>query len=235
MTSEAIIISGGSEGRFKSVKEEIPIAMAPINDKPFLEYQLSYLEHWGIKHLILTVGYKADLVKDYFKDQYKSMSIEYVVEDDSIGTGGALKKAMQRANEMAVFVLDGRMLFDVSLRRLFNFKRSKQADVAMSLRFVPEVTSHGSVKIDTDAKVVDFCGTADQYGEEYINGGVICIGTQYFLSKNLADDASFQKDFLEKYYQSDSMYGFKCYSYYKDISDPKDYMKAQNEFKSLPY
>ncbi len=235
MTSEAIIISGGSENRFKSVKDDIPISMAPINDKPFLEYQLSYLEHWGIKHLILSLGYKADLIKRYFKDQYKSMSISYVIEEGASDNVGNMKKAIQKANEMNVFILDGSIFFDVSLRRLFNFKRSKQADLALSLRFVPEVTQHGSIKIDEDAKVIDFCGTADQYGEEYINGGVSCINTQYFLSKNLKDESSFQKDFLEQYYKSDSMYGFKCYSYFKDISNPLDYERAQNEFRSLPY
>ncbi len=235
MTNEAIILAGGYGNKFEPLVGDTPKSMILINGKPFLEYQLNYLDHWGINHVIIAVGYKADLIKKYFKNQYKSIQLEYVDCEESLGSGGALKKAMQKVNALAVFVLNGETLFDVSLRRLFNFKRSKETDIAIAIHFVPEAAECGSVKIDSDARIIKFNEKADQYAEEYIYGGISCIGTRYFLNKDTPKEFSMGSDFIEKYYGSDSMYGFKCYSYFIDIRTTENLKKAQNEFKSLPY
>jgi D-glycero-alpha-D-manno-heptose 1-phosphate guanylyltransferase len=235
MTNEAIILAGGYRNKLTSDEEYIPQSMVLINGRPLLEYQLNYLEHWGISHVILAVGYKADLIKNYFKDEYKSIQLEYVECDKSLGSGGAIKEAIQKVNASAIFVLNGETFFDVSLRRLFNFKRSKEADIVIAIRFVPEEAQCGSVKINSDARITNFNEKADQYGEEYIYGGISCIGTRYFLNKNTPNGFSMGTDFIEKYYESDAMYGFKCYSYFIDIRTTKNLKKAQNEFRSLPY
>ena len=235
MTKEAIILAGGFGTRLKGVVYEVPKSMAMINDKPFLEYQLNYLEYWGINHVILSVGYKAELIKNHFQNKYKSISIEYVEEKEPLGTGGAIKLAMSKVNSLTVFVLNGDTLFDVSLKRLFDFGRIKDASVCIALRFVPESGRYGSIKIDSDARITGFVEKADVYREEFINGGIYCINTRYFKNKELPEKLSIEKDFFEKYYESDLMYGFKSYSFFMDIGTPEDYKKAQNEFKSLPY
>ncbi len=235
MTNEAIILAGGYRNRLESVDKDLPGSLLLINGRPLLEYQLNYLEYSGISRVILAVGYKAHLIKSHFKDKYNSIDLEYVDCEESLGSGGAIKRAMQKVNAFAVFVLNGEALFDVSLRRLFNFKRSKEADIAIAIRFVPESAQGGSVKINSDARIISFNERADQYGEEYIYGGISCIGARYFLSRNTPKGFSMGTDFIEKYYESDAMYGFKCYSYFIDIRNTENLKKAQNEFKSLPY
>ncbi len=235
MINEAIILAGGFGTRLKGVVDEVPKSMALINNKPFLEYQLNYLAHWGINHVILSVGYKAALIKDYFGDTFNSIRLEYVEEKEPLGTGGAIKKAMEKVMAYSVFVLNGDTIFDISLRRLFDFRKTKGASISLALRFVPDAGRYGSIKIDSDARIIGFVEKADLYGEEFINGGVYCIDTKYFLNKNLPEKFSIEKDFFEKYYETDQFYGFKCYSFFMDIGTPEDYKKAQNEFRSLPY
>lgn len=235
MTKEAIILAGGFGTRLKGVVDDAPKSMALINNKPFLEYQLNYLEHWGINYVIIAVGYKAAVIKDYFGDKFKSIRLEYIEEKEPLGTGGAIKKAMEKVMAYSVFVLNGDTIFDISLSRFFDFRRTKGASISLALRFVPETGRYGSIKIDADERIIGFVEKADLYGEEFINGGIYCIDTRYFLNKKLPEKFSIEKDFFEKYYETDQFYGYKCYSFFMDIGIPEDYKKAQNEFRSLPY
>ncbi len=66
MINEAIVLAGGMGTRLKEVVADIPKPMADINGKPFLNYLINYLAKNGITHIILSVGYKAELIKNYF-------------------------------------------------------------------------------------------------------------------------------------------------------------------------
>ena len=67
--------------------------MAPVNGRPFLEYLLDYLNHYEIEHVILSVGYKHEVIVDHFGKKYKDIEIDYCIEETPLGTGGAIKKA----------------------------------------------------------------------------------------------------------------------------------------------
>ena len=66
MITTAIILAGGFGTRLQSVVNDLPKPMAPINGEPFLNYQLNYLKHYGIKNVILSVGYLAEKIKAYY-------------------------------------------------------------------------------------------------------------------------------------------------------------------------
>jgi len=84
MIKEAIILAGGLGTRLQGVVKEIPKSMALINGRPFLEYQLSYLERWSVERVILSVGYKSEVISNYFKNKYKSLEIDYSYEDEPL-------------------------------------------------------------------------------------------------------------------------------------------------------
>ncbi len=90
MTGEAIILAGGLGTRLKEVVPDTPKSMALINGRPFLEYQLDYLDRWGLRRVILSVGYGKEKIQDHFGGQYKSLQIAYSVEEEPLGTGGAI-------------------------------------------------------------------------------------------------------------------------------------------------
>jgi len=78
---EAIILSGGLGTRLRSVVDNIPKVMAPINSVPFLQYTLEKLYSQGINRVILATGYKKEYIKDYFESDYKGMELCYSEED----------------------------------------------------------------------------------------------------------------------------------------------------------
>ena len=92
---EAIILAGGLGTRLRSELSEIPKSMALIGSRPFLEYQMDHLLANGISRFILSVGYKSEHIRNHFSDQYKNCEITYAIEETLLGTGGAIKNAMQ--------------------------------------------------------------------------------------------------------------------------------------------
>lgn len=89
---EVIILAGGFGTRLQSVVKDIPKPMADINGYPFLKYVFDYLSKYNITKVILSVGYKQEIIKEYFETSYKNINIVYSTENNPLGTGGAIKK-----------------------------------------------------------------------------------------------------------------------------------------------
>ncbi len=126
MIREAIILAGGFGKRLKAVVNDVPKPMAIINKRPFLEYLLSYLDFWGVNHLVLSVGYQKQMIMNHFGKSFKGIDIDYAVEDEPLGTGGAVKNAMTFIKGNHTFVLNGDTFFEVNLNRLSDFRRIKR-------------------------------------------------------------------------------------------------------------
>ena len=87
---QAIVLAGGFGTRLQSVVSDVPKPMAPINDTPFLEYILKYLQKNKVTKVILSVGYKWEIIQNYFGDKFENMELIYSIENEPLGTGGAI-------------------------------------------------------------------------------------------------------------------------------------------------
>jgi len=233
MTGEAIILAGGMGTRLKDVIDDAPKSMAPINGRPFLEYQLDFLDRWGLKRVILSVGYQKELIRLHFGEQYKSLALIYAEEDEPLGTGGAILNALQYAQGYAVFIFNGDTYFDVNLQRLDDFRKIKEADLCLAMRFEIDPARFGLLEFDNNNRITRFYEKSAGPDEGYINGGVYVVRKDYLLRFGLPEKFSFEKNFLQKYYQTEEFYGMRCFSYFRDIGIPEDYQKANDEFKRL--
>jgi len=118
---ETIILVGGFGTRLSHIVSDVPKPMIPVNGKPFLKYLFDYLLKNGVTYIILAVGYKSEIIQKYFGDDYKGISITYSVENTPLGTGGAIKKALDCCNEKYVFIVNGDTYFDVDLKQMKDF------------------------------------------------------------------------------------------------------------------
>jgi D-glycero-alpha-D-manno-heptose 1-phosphate guanylyltransferase len=233
MTSEAIILAGGSGTRLKEVIADIPKSMAPINGRPFLEYQLDLLDRWGITKVILSVGYQKEIIKQHFGSKYREVELVYAEEEEPLGTGGAILNSLQYVKGYSVFILNGDTYFDVNMHRLDDFRRIKECDLCLAMRFEIEPSRFGLLEFDNNNRITRFYEKSEGPEEGYINGGCYVIRKDYLLRFGLPEKFSFEKDFLQKYYQTEEFYGMRCFSYFRDIGIPEDYQKANDEFKRL--
>ena len=95
ISKSAIVLAGGLGTRLKSVVQDIPKPMAPVAGHPFLSYVLKYLHGQGIREVVLSIGYRGEVIQNYFQDQYAGMTLKYAVEETPLGTGGAIRAAME--------------------------------------------------------------------------------------------------------------------------------------------
>ena len=95
---EAIILAGGFGTRLKSVVKDIPKPMAKINNRPFLELILQYFKKHNFKRVVLSVGYKWEIIKNYFDDNFQGIELIYNIENEPLGTGGAVKSSLDLIN-----------------------------------------------------------------------------------------------------------------------------------------
>ena len=233
MTGEAIILAGGLGPRLNEVVSAGPKSMAPVNGRPFLEYLLDYLDRWGLRRVILSVGYENEKIINHFGNQYKSLELAYAIEQEPLGTGGAIINALRHVQGFSTFILNGDTYFDVNLQRLDDFRRIKEADICLAMRFEIEPARFGLLEFDNNNQITGFFEKTDGVEEGYINGGVYIVRKDYLLRFGLPEKFSFERDFLQKYCLTEDIFGMRCFSYFRDIGVPEDYQKAIDEFKRL--
>ena len=128
----AVLLVGGQGTRLLPLTEWLPKPMLPIANRPFLEHQVAHLRHHGATRIILACGYKPDAIREHFGD-----SLEYVVEDQPLGTGGAIAFAARELGETFV-VCNGDILTDLDLTALVAFHRSRRATATIALQPVDD-------------------------------------------------------------------------------------------------
>lgn len=107
---EAIILAGGLGERLKHL----------LNDKPFLEYLLNFLQKNGVNKYIFSLGYLNEQIISYLKTNWSNLEYKIIIEDHPLGTGGAIKKAMLNSTEDDILIVNADTYFDLNL---FKFKR----------------------------------------------------------------------------------------------------------------
>ncbi len=98
---QMVILAGGLATRLRPLTSDIPKSMIKIAGRPFLEHQLELLKEYEIKDILLCLGYKGELIKDYFGDGGKfGVRLSYSLDGEKLlGTAGALKKAFKLLEE----------------------------------------------------------------------------------------------------------------------------------------
>lgn len=232
---EAIVLAGGLGTRLRSVVSELPKAMAPVNGRPFLEYQLLYLKHYGVRHVVLSVGYMHYIIEEHFGAQWNGLEISYAIEEEPLGTGGGIALACNKLHGQEVLALNGDTIFQVDLTVLKEKHIQYQSAFTMALRSVDDVERFGTVKVDEMQRITGFAEKGKQHGSGVINGGIYLFDKSLLLDAGLPGRFSLEKDFFEKQYNAVAMYGVAFDAYFLDIGVPDDFKKAQDEFKRLKY
>lgn len=206
--------------------------MAPVNGQPFLAYVLAYLQKQEVEEIVFALGYKSQLIEDYVNAQPKNVPVTFVVEETPLGTGGAIKAALEATRQEQVIVLNGDTLFRGDLSAALQFHLEKKAACTLLLKPMQEFERYGVVEIDRDGRIVSF--REKQYYEAgLINAGSYVIDRGRFLSEDLPPVFSFEKDYLEKLFTTRPMYALVQDAYFIDIGIPEDYERAGRELPVL--
>ena len=228
---EAIVLAGGFGTRLKEVVTDVPKSMALVNNKPFIGFLLNFLSGQGITKIIFSVGHKKESIQSYLGSQYKNIPLDYVLEDEPLGTGGGIKKAFGKVEGKSAFVLNGDSMFRIDLNALKLLHEESTADVTIALRYMDDTERFGSVRIDEEKKIIGFFEKGSESGPGYINGGIYLMNKNFILKPLFPEKFSIEKDCFEKYFKQSKFFGYHSRGYFLDIGVPEDFYRAQNEFR----
>ena len=227
--TECIILAGGLGTRLRSAVPDLPKCMAPVAGKPFLAYVIDYFRGQGIERFIFSLGYRHEDIEAFLDTAYPTLDKAYCIEEEPLGTGGAIRLACKQVKGQQVIVLNGDTMFAIQVPKLAKFHSSHQADCTLSLKPMEHFDRYGVVELEEDQTIRLF-REKQQYTSGTINGGVYALQVNAFLSEALPEKFSFEKDYLEKMYWQRKMFGLVQEGYFIDIGIPEDFEKANREF-----
>jgi len=227
---QAIILAGGLGTRLREAVPDLPKCMAQVAGRPFLFYVINQLRRQGITDFIFSLGYKHESIEEYLHAHFATLRYQVVIEEEPLGTGGAIQLACSKATEKNVVIANGDTLFNIDLHAASHFHLHNNAECTLLLKPMQRFDRYGVVELGADDLVSSF-KEKQFYETGTINGGLYLLNVAKFLEEEFPAKFSFEKDYLEKYYNSRRIYGQVQDEYFIDIGVPEDFNRAQSELQ----
>ncbi len=226
----AIILAGGFGTRLKSVVANVPKPMAPIDNKPYLEYLIGYLKKSNITEVVLCLYHQHEVIINYFGDSFNGIKMNYVIEKEPLGTGGAILNAITELNlnNDFYFVLNGDTFVDVDYAQLLKTHLGNNSKLTITVHCMESCSRYGLVNIDANQNITSFVEKSSALSPGYINAGVYCVNPRLLLEyqNNLPSAFSFEQEFLYPYVNEIKPGAYVHKGFFIDIGIPEDYFTA---------
>lgn len=230
---QAIILAGGKGTRLQTILNEVPKALASIGHKPFLDYLIKFLNQQGITHFIFSLGYQHQQIVDYLNAKEKTWTYTCVIEEQALGTGGAVKKALASATDPNVWVINADTYLQINLTEMYQQHLNNNAAATIALKEMHNFDRYGLIQIDHNNSVISF-EEKQPCEKGLINAGFFIVNKEYYA--NATKDKvvfSIEKDFFEIQLSNKSIYGFQTDGFFIDIGIPEDFERAQHVLPNL--
>jgi NDP-sugar pyrophosphorylase family protein len=230
----AVILAGGFGTRLRSVVSDRPKSMATIDGRPFLEYLLTWLRDYGIRNVVLCVGFGAEKILEHFgKGTDFDVCLRYSHEAEALGTAGALKQAGGYLNDGRFLALNGDSALGVDLAALLAEHYRHQVIGTVALAQSKEPGRFGRVDRDPSGMISCFAekqAPAPQaLSQHWISGGVYVFEREVLdLIPQAPPPVSLETDLMPTLI-GHGLYGYPSEGYFIDIGVPDDYRRAQEE------
>ena len=167
---DAVVLVGGKGTRLRPLTLALPKPMLPTAGLPFLTHLLSRIAAAGIEHVILGTSYKAAVFENEFGDGSKlGLEIEYVVEEEPLGTGGGIANVADKLRHDTAVVFNGDVLSGADLGALLDFHEQNDAEVTLHLVRVADPRAFGCVPTDESGRVTAFLEKTEDPPTDQIN------------------------------------------------------------------
>ncbi|MBK9308907.1 MAG: nucleotidyltransferase family protein [Nitrospira sp.] len=224
----AVILAGGLGTRLRSAVPDLPKPMAPISGRPFLEYQLDYWISQGVSRFVLSVGYRHKAITEHFGPRYNGVDLEYAIEEQPLGTGGAFLLAAEKTGLREPFLLlNGDTYFGVDWSVLNAYAMEHDADWCLSLFRTSEQGRYMGIELSSEGRITSLKSGVEQ-GPRLANGGVYWVHPRVLsgvwrvgVKLSLEDDV-----FPAGFAAGQRLFGLEFTETFIDIGVPDDYHRA---------
>jgi D-glycero-alpha-D-manno-heptose 1-phosphate guanylyltransferase len=225
LTPQAIILAGGLGTRLRSTIGDTPKVMAPVAGRPFLEHVLADLDAHGFRRAVLAVGFRREVVVGHFGASFRGLSLSYSEEEQPLGTGGAVRRALALTDGGPCFVLNGDTWLELDHAGMLRAHLERRARLSIAVRMVPDVARYGALELAGE-RIVRF-HEKGRSGPGAINGGAYLLDRALLEPYDLPEAFSLETDFFVPHVASLAPLAFVTGGRFIDIGVPEDYRRAQ--------
>ena len=230
---DTIILAGGPGTRLKGIVPDLPKALSPVNGRAFLDYILDFLEESDSVHnVIFAVGYMADKIIERYTNIIEfNFNILFSREETPLGTGGAIKKALQYSTTDDIMALNGDSYVDVCVKDAIAFHREKNASMTIVVKKIGNPGRYGLIEFDNNYRITSFNEKLTNTIEGYINAGIYLFKREIFNNIEENTTISLEKELIPFFINDNGVYGFVTHGKFVDIGIPETYLIADKFFK----
>lgn len=232
--TEAILLVGGQGTRLRPVTVNTPKPMVPTAGVPFLAHQIARAAAAGVTHIVMATCYLAEVFEPYFGDGSDfGVHLEYVVEDEPLGTGGAIRNAARLLTggpDSAVLVFNGDILTGLDIAGLVESHEAADADVSLHLVRVDDPRAFGLVPTDSEGRVLAFTEkpqTPEEIITDQINAGCYVFRRSVIDSIPAGRPVSVERETFPGLLASGAtLHGVTENTYWMDLGKPEAIVQA---------
>jgi mannose-1-phosphate guanylyltransferase len=225
---DAVVLVGGMGTRLRPLTLSAPKPMLPTAGLPFLTHLLSRIADAGIEHVVLGTSYKAGVFESEFGDGSKlGLQIDYVVEDEPLGTGGGIANVSEKLRHDTALVFNGDVLSGADLRALLDSHGNSGADVTLHLVRVGDPRAYGCVPTDSDGVVTAFLEKTQDPPTDQINAGCYVFKREVIERIPKGRALSVEREVFPGLLQDGlRVCGYVDSSYWRDMGTPEDFVRG---------
>lgn len=170
---QCVILAAGRGTRMGELTDDIPKPMLSVLDMPVLAHKIRMLPKI-IEEVILVVGYKKEIIKEYFGTKWQGRKIAYVEQTELNGTAGAI--------HLVKNIVRGRFLVTMGddLYHPDDIEKIMQHSLALLGYYTQDASSFGLVTIDDENNLVGVVERPHALGEGLVNTGAYVLNTDFF-------------------------------------------------------
>jgi NDP-sugar pyrophosphorylase family protein len=229
---KAVILAGGEGTRLRPLTLSLPKPVVPVVDRPFLRHQLDLLARVGVREVVFSVAYRPERVRAVFGDGADAgFRIRYAVEETPLGTGGAVRNALDLLDERTI-VLNGDVLTDVDLPAVVAAHDTSGAAATLVLTPVPNPAAYGLVETDAGGRVLRFLEKPEpsQITTDTINAGIYILESRVLDLIPPAQNHSIERAFFPALLaRGDLVRAHVHRGYWIDIGTPEKYGQVHRD------
>ena len=231
---KAVVLVGGEGTRLRPLTLTTPKPLLPIANQPHLERQLAWLAAHGVDEVVLSMGYLPNAFHEHFAhdgsghDVFEGVVLRYAVEDEPLGTAGAIRFAAEGIDER-IIVCNGDVLTSLDLDAMVRFHDEQGAEATISLTQVEDPSAFGVVPTQADGGVIAFVEKPPpgKAPSNWINAGTYVLEPSFLRRIPPRLNVSVEREtFPRMLAQPGLLFGYQSDAYWLDIGTPEKYLQA---------